>query len=89
VQLNAFDNTRTLSRIGYTFYDSKGGAINANPIVPDIAAEFRNYFASTTLGGSFAVKAVFPVTGDPAQVTAVEVELKNDSGVARTGRLTF
>jgi hypothetical protein len=89
VQLNAFDNTRTLSRLGYTFYDSKGAAINSSPIVPDIAADFRRYFETSTLGGTFAVKAVFPVTGDPGQVTAVEVELKNDTGVSRTGRLTF
>ncbi|HET8548365.1 MAG TPA: choice-of-anchor D domain-containing protein [Bryobacteraceae bacterium] len=89
VQLNAFDNTRTLSRLAYTFYDAKGAAINANPVVPDVTADFRRYFDGSTLGGAFGVKAVFPVTGDPAQVSAVEVELKNDTGVTRTGRLAF
>jgi hypothetical protein len=89
VHLTGFDNTRTLSRLGYTFYDANGSVINANPIVPDIAAEFRRYFETSTMGGTFAVRAVFPVTGDPAQVSAVEVELKNDSGTSRTGRLRF
>ena len=89
VQLTGFDNTRTLSRLGYTFYDAKGSAINASPIVPDVTAEFRRYFDGSTLGGMFGVKAVFPVTGDPAQVSAVEVELRNDSGASRTGRLQF
>jgi hypothetical protein len=89
VQLTAFDNTRTLSRVAYTFYDAKGTVINTAPIVPDVAADFRRYFDGSGLGGTFSLKAVFPVTGDPALVSAVEIELKNDIGVTRTGRVGF
>ncbi len=87
--LAGFDNSRSVSQLTFTFYGSNGQVLDPGPVALDAAAEFRRYFESATLGGLFALRAAFPVTGDVAQVRAVEIEIRNSVGVTRTPRVTF
>jgi hypothetical protein len=89
VQATAFDNTRTLSQVGFTFFDTAGRQIG-DPIRVDVADAFLSYFRSSAAGGAFSMKAVFPVTnGDVSQVAAVEAEILNGSGTGRSERVRF
>ncbi|MGC8794042.1 MAG: hypothetical protein ACP5U2_11695, partial [Bryobacteraceae bacterium] len=87
--LAGFDNSRSVSQIVFTFYGATGQALDPGPIAVDVSAEFRRYFETSSLGGIFALRAVFPVTGDPTAVAAVEVEFKNSVGSTRTSRIAF
>jgi hypothetical protein len=86
---NGFDNTRTLGQLAFTFYDSKGALLTASPIRLDAAADFKRFFDSSTLGGMFSLRAVFPVSGDGARIAGVEIEFQNTSGVTRSDKLRF
>ena len=46
----------------YTFYDATGVPLPA--ITVDNTADFASFFAGSDAGGAFALRAVFPVTGD-------------------------
>lgn len=87
--LAGFDNTRSVSQLVFTFYDRGGHVLEPGPIVVDAAAEFRRYFDSAALGGIFALRAAFPVTGDVSAVAAVEIEIRNSAGASRTSRVAF
>ena len=87
--LAGFDNTRSVSRIVFTFYGADGRLLEPGPIAVDLAAEFRRYFESSALGGMFALRAVFPVMGDAGAVAGVEVELANSVAATRTSRIGF
>jgi hypothetical protein len=89
VEISGFDNTRTVSNIGFTFYDRNGEPFGGMPIRVDVSADFKRWFDQSTLGGMFALKATFPVTGDPAQVSAVQVEWQNTVGSNTTEKLRF
>jgi hypothetical protein len=88
VQIAGFDNTRTLSRLRFQFFD-RGGAALGSAIDAEVAPEFRRFFESSTAGGVFGLRAVFPVAGDASLVAGVEVELTNGAGVTRTTRIAF
>lgn len=87
--LAGFDNTRSVSRVVFTFYGADGRVLEPGPIAVDLAAEFRRYFESSALGGMFALRAVFPVTGDAGAVAGVEVEMTNSVAATRTSRIGF
>lgn len=87
--LAGFDNARSVSQLVFTFYASSGQTLDPGPIAVDAAAEFRRYFEETTLGGLFALRAAFPVTGDIGKVSGVEIEIRNSAGSSRTPRVTF
>lgn len=89
ISLIGFDNTHAASQMSFTFYDLSGKPIAPGAIRLDESADFRKYFDSTRTGGAFALRAVFPVTGDASKVGGVDVELANPAGVARTRRITF
>ncbi len=89
IEMSGFDNTRTVSGLAFTFFDRSGAPFAGSPIRADVSADFRNWFAQSTLGGMFALKATFPVTGDPAQVSAVKVEWQNAAGSSTTEKLLF
>lgn len=89
LSLTGFDNTRSASELGFTFFDREGRLVQPGQIKVDASREFRSYFETSPLGGLFALRALFPVTGDPAGITGVEVEIRNNTGVARTGRVAF
>jgi hypothetical protein len=85
VRVNGFDNTRTAGAVVYTFYDASGVPLPS--IAVDNAADFASYFAGSDAGGAFALRAVFPVTGDASKIAEFQVEMKNSAGTASTGRV--
>jgi hypothetical protein len=87
LRITGFDNTRTISKITFTCFDQSGTALNPGAITVDASAAFRQFFASSDLGGAFALHAFIPVLGNPAQVAAVEVKIVNAAGTAQTSRL--
>jgi hypothetical protein len=89
VQATGFDNTRTAGPLTFTFFDASGNAIAPGAIGADATATFTSYFQSSALGGVFLLTAVFPVTGDPSQISAFQVQIANSAGTAQTARTTF
>ena len=87
VQMTAFDNTRTAGKFNFTFYDLAGKVIQPGSIALDSTADFSRYFAISRVGGSFLMRATFPVTGDAAQIGGVDVEIVNAAGSTKTDRL--
>ncbi len=89
LQVNGWDNARTASEVVFRFYDSSGNAIAPGDISVDAASAFQQYFQTSSLGGVFAVHALFPITGDANRVTAADVSLANSAGTSRTARIQF
>ncbi|HYL73459.1 MAG TPA: choice-of-anchor D domain-containing protein [Bryobacteraceae bacterium] len=89
VSLTGFDNTYSASQLAFTFYDKKGATMQPGVIRVDASSDFHLYFASSQVGGAFALLATFPVSGDATQVGSVDVQLANSVGVTKTQRITF
>ena len=89
VQIAGFDNTRSASRVSFTFLDRSGQAVPPGAIPSDVASAFRQYFQSSGVGGVFSLRAVFPVTGDASQIDSVDIELTNSAGTAKPPRVKF
>jgi hypothetical protein len=87
VAITGFDNTRTSGKCTFTFYDTGGHVLQPGPIRADWSDLFSNYFRSSRVGGMFAMRATFPVSGDASGIGSVEIEMTNSSGVARTSRV--
>jgi hypothetical protein len=81
VTVNGFDNSRTAGPLVFTFLDRSGQVLV--PIRVDGAAAFAQHFETANAGGLFALRAVFPVTGNASVVDSVDVELVNAVGTAR------
>lgn len=89
VTINGFDNTRGISLLSFTFFDGSGVAVAPGAIRVEVAEAFRRYFAEGGAGGTFLLRAIFPVTGAAERIETVEVELVNAAGTARTGPVSF
>ncbi|MDQ6699011.1 MAG: choice-of-anchor D domain-containing protein [Acidobacteriota bacterium] len=89
VEATGFDNTRSASKLAFTFYARDGRAVSFGAINVDATDSFRAYFATAALGGMFSLKASFPVTGSPDEIDSVEMELVNSQGNTRTERVKF
>jgi len=89
VQVTGFDNTRTAGLLTFTFFDAAGNTVAPGAITADATASFTSYFQSSGLGGVFLLTAVFPVTGDPSQVSAFQAQIADSAGTAQTARTTF
>jgi len=89
VRVTGFDNTRTAGPLTFTFFDAAGNAVAPGAIRTDATASFASYFQNSGLGGSFLLTAVFPVTGDPSQVGAFQVQIANSVGTVPTARTAF
>jgi hypothetical protein len=89
LRITGFDNTRTLSALAFTFYDATGKTVAPGTIRTDAASDFARYFAGSDLGGVFAIRAVFPVTGDAHAIVSCETTLTNSSGSSSTQRTFF
>jgi hypothetical protein len=87
VEMAGFDNTRSAGQVVFSFYNTAGQALTPGRITIDAASEFRRHFEASNLGGVFALRAGFPVTGDVSAVAAVEVEITNSVGVTRSERV--
>lgn len=89
VQATGFDNTRSAGKLTFTFYDAAGNAISPGAITADSTSAFATYFRGSTVGGTFSLTAVFPVTGDPAQVAAFDFQIANSAGTTKSARTAF
>jgi hypothetical protein len=87
VSLNGFDNTYSASQLAFTFYNTTGGLLSG-AISVDATSSFHQYFfGSTTTVGAFGLLARFLVTGNTAQVGAVDVQITNTAGVTTARRI--
>ncbi len=87
LQIVGYDNVRSISKMTFTFYDARGVAVAPGAIQTDVSSDFRRYFDASTVGGAFSLRAVFPVSGIPAEVVSVEVAAINSVGETRTARI--
>jgi hypothetical protein len=89
VVVQGFDNTYSLGRMSFTFYDASGNVISA-PIAADFSAAFANFFhAQTTPGSTFLMRVTFPVSGDATLIKSADVTLANSAGSVKTQKLNF
>jgi hypothetical protein len=86
--ITGYDNTRTAGSVVYTFYDAAGNALTPG-IALDNSRDFATYFAGSTVGGNFLLRAVFPVSGDASRIAAFEAQMTNATGTTGTGRVNF
>ena len=89
LQIEAFDNTRSASKITFTFFDQSGVTLPPGPITVDSTAAFQQFFGTSDLGGVFNLHAFIPVNGNPNQVDSVEMDFVNSAGTAHSGKLQF
>jgi hypothetical protein len=89
LQINGWDNTRSISQIVFAFFDSSGNAIAPGNITVAAATPFQQYFATSDLAGVFGLHALFPVTGDSDLVVAAQVQITNSVGSVQTATITF
>jgi len=87
VDLTGFDNTRTAGALTFTFFDANGNELVA-PIQVDGSSDFAAYFQNSA-GGTFELKAVFPVAGDTSQIASFQAVVANSAGNATTARTSF
>jgi len=80
VSLTGFDNTYSASQLVFTFYNLTGAIVQPGAIPFNAASIFQQYFASTQVGGMFALLAKFPVTGDTTQIGSVTIQITNAAG---------
>jgi len=86
VRITGWDNTHSVSQLAFTFYDVAGIVIQPGIIRVDATTEFARYYAVSDLGGAFILHAVFPVTGDAAQISSFDVSLSDLAGTAKSAR---
>ena len=91
VVLTGFDNTRQVGGdVFFTFYDRNGVSLPAGIYSRvSLADSFTNYFRSSSAGGVFELRTVFPVSGDSSVVSAVEVQIANTVASTKTDRTPF
>jgi len=86
VEITGFDTSHTASRLAFRFIDRDGAVVAPGEIAVDTAGAFRSFFETSAFGGLFKVHAVFPVTGNALQITAVEVDMTNSLGTTKFPR---
>jgi hypothetical protein len=87
VDVTGFDNTRTAGALSFTFFDATGNPIGA-PIQANGGGDFAAYFQNSA-GGTFELKAVFPVAGDTSQIASFQAMVTNSAGNSTTARTNF
>lgn len=89
VQIVGYDNTRSMGKTTFTFFNTAGQPIAPGAIQADSAEAVTRFFSTSKVGGLFSLTAAFPVAGDISQIAGVEVQLQNSAGTASTQRLRF
>lgn len=89
VAFAGFDNTYSASQISFTFYDLKGLILPQGTINVDAAGTFQKYFGSTPAGGSFALLATFPVSGDTTKIGYVMATITNSAGTTTAQQIAI
>ena len=87
VVLTAYDNTHATSKLAFTFYLTSGQTAQPGRIESDVSSAFKTFFAANS-GGSFTLRATFPVSGTVSEIAGVDVALTNSAGVTSTNRLS-
>ncbi len=87
VDLTGFDNTRSAGALSFTFFDASGKPI-APVVLANGSASFAAYFKNSA-GGTFELKAVFPVVGDTSAVASFQAVVTNSAGIATTAVTNF
>jgi HYDIN/CFA65/VesB-like, Ig-like domain len=89
IAFGGFDNTYSASQISFTFYDLKGLTLPQGAINVDAAGAFQQYFSATQAGGSFALLATFPVSGDTTQIGFVMATITNSAGTTTAQQIAI
>ena len=89
IQLTGYDNSKSASQLGFTFYDTAGVTVPPGRIALDASKSFSQFFAQSTAGGLFSLLAQFPVKGSTAKIAAADVELINSAGTTTLTKLRF
>ena len=89
IQLTGFDNSKSASQLGFTFYDTAGVTVPPGRITLDVSKSFSNFFAQSTAGGLFSLLAQFPVSGSTAKIATADVDLTNSVGTTTRSKLAF
>ena len=87
VDLTGFDNTRSAGALQFTFFDAAGDTI-APAVQANGGSSFASYFQNSA-GGTFELKAVFPVVGDTGKIASFQAVVTNSAGNATTARTNF
>lgn len=85
VEIGAFDNSRGISQVTFTFFTPAGKAVEPGPLRVNVRDAFEHYFADSLSGGTFLLRAVFPVSGGAERIGSVEAELLSPVGTSSTG----
>jgi hypothetical protein len=87
VTLTGYDNTRSAGQLSFTFYDQAGRTIS--PAIPADASDiFKRFFADDPAGGgTFLLRAAFPVAGDISTLASVDVKMSNSAGQTSIDRV--
>jgi len=86
VVLTGYDNRRSVSKVAFTWYLKSGQTAAPGRLEVDVATPFRDYFGQNP-GGTFQLRARFPLSGTATELDGVEVELTSAQGTVQTGRL--
>jgi hypothetical protein len=89
VQLTGYDNTQSAGEVSFTFYDRSGKMVQPGALKVNARDSFKRHFESSKLGGTFSLRASFPVAGNASEIESVEVDLGNSTGSSRSTRLRF
>ena len=89
VAFTGFDNTYSASQLAFTFYDLNSNPIPQGVINVDATAGFQQYFSGTQAGGSFALLATFPVSGNTAALGFVTAAVTNSLGTTTAQLITI
>jgi hypothetical protein len=89
LQINGWDNTRSISQLVFSFFDSSGNPISPGNITVAAATAFQQYFTSSDMAGVFGLSAFFPVNGNSDEVVAAVVQIVNSVGAAQSTQITF
>jgi hypothetical protein len=87
VDVAGFDNTRTAGALSFTFFDAAGNPL-AVPGQANGSSTFAAYFQNSA-GGTFMLKAVFPVVGGTGTIASFQATVMNSAGNATTARTNF
>jgi len=89
IQITGYDNTRTAGQLSFTFFDAGGNVIAPGTLRADGTAAFAKFFPGSDLGGTFLLRALFPVTGDSSAVASFSAEITNSAGATATPKTKF
>ena len=89
IQVTGYDNSKSATQLGFTFYDTAGVTVPPGRITYDATRDFSQFFAQSKGGGMFSLLAQFPVKGSTTHVAVVDVDLTNSVGTTTLAKLRF